>query len=139
VSDLMRLDQELARKAAELLGDTVKPDLRARMRSLPVMIQTSGLAATVAFLLSRAKGDDRENRDWKTAELILSDAAATAGIQITAGMPKSSLKTVADATPAKYVLAETRAIQLAIWLSRLADALVERPASPDSPDSPEGS
>jgi CRISPR type III-B/RAMP module-associated protein Cmr5 len=136
VSDLMRLDQELARKAAELLGDTVKPDLRTRMRSLPVMIQTSGLAATVAFLLSRAKGDDRENPYWRTAELILSDAAATAGIQIAAGTPKSSLKTVADASPAQYVLAETRAIQLAIWLSRLADALVERP---DSPDSPKGS
>jgi CRISPR type III-B/RAMP module-associated protein Cmr5 len=127
----MRLDQELARKAAELLGDTVKPDLRTRMRSLPVMIQTSGLAATVAFLLSRAKGDDRDNPYWQTAELILSDAAATAGIPIMSGTPKSSLKTVAAASAAQYVLAETRAIQLAIWLSRLADALVERSDSPE--------
>lgn len=131
MSDLMRLDQELARKAAELLGDTVKPELRTRMRSLPVMIQTSGLAATVAFLLSRAKGDDPNNPYWKTAELILSDAAETAGIRITPGTPKASLnKVAADASPAQYILAETRAIQLAIWLSRLADALVERPDSP---------
>jgi len=128
MTDTMRLDQDLARKAAvELLRGKVDGELRTRMRSLPIMIQTSGLAATAAFLLSRAKIDGNNDPYWRTAELILVDAATTAGIQVVAGEPKKSLAAVANASPAQYVLAETRARLLAIWLSRLAQALAERP------------
>ena len=128
MTEAMRLDQDLARKAAQLLMQgKVDNELRTRMRSLPVMIQTNGLAATAAFLLSRAKADDSGDPYWRTAELILADAAAVAGIRVTANEPKQALKAVADASPAKYLLAETRARLLAIWLSRLAQALAERP------------
>lgn len=137
MTDALRLDHELARKAAQSLGDKVEPELRTRMRSLPVMIQTSGLAATVAFLLSRARKQDSSDQYWRTAELILLDAATTAGIQVKEGEPNRSLKAVAGASPAQYVLAETRARQLAVWLSRLAQALAERPQRRDGQDGDE--
>lgn len=134
MTDLMRLDQELARKAAQSLQDTVDPVLRSRMRSLPVMIQTSGLAATAAFLLSRAERKNADDAYWRTADLILTDAAGAAGIAVTPGRPEEALALVAGAIPAKYEVAEHRARQLAVWLSRLAQALAERDRSTSDRD-----
>jgi CRISPR/Cas system CMR-associated protein Cmr5 small subunit len=93
------------------------------MRSLPVMIHTSGLAATAAFLLSRAKTETPNDPYWCTATLILDDAAAQAGIAHQPGMPKETLRAVAEAGDDRYLIAEARARLLAGWLSRLAQAL----------------
>jgi len=126
VTDAIRLDQLLARKAAQLLDGKVDPELRTRMRSLPVMIQTNGLAATVAFLLSRRKAKDGKDAYHRAARLILDDAVEAAGITVKSRDPERMLADLAEATPAKYMLAETRAQLLAIWLARLAQALAER-------------
>ena len=129
MTDLMRLDQDLARKAAQSLPTKVDPELRTRMRGLPVMIQTSGLAATAAFLLSRAEAKNDKDAYWRTADLILTDAAEAAGITVPSKQPEKALAEVVKADPARYELAETRARLLAIWLSRLAQALAERERS----------
>jgi hypothetical protein len=126
VTDAIRLDQALARKAAQLLDGGVDAELRTRMRALPIMVQTSGLAATAAFLLARRKTKDGTDPYGRTARLILNDAAEAAGIEPRSDDPERLLAQVAGASPAKYLLAESRARQLAIWLARLAQAFAER-------------
>ncbi|MGH3842088.1 MAG: type III-B CRISPR module-associated protein Cmr5 [Pseudonocardiaceae bacterium] len=117
-----RIDQGLARVAATMLRDQhVKPDLRTRMRGLPALLQTSGLAATCAFLLSKAKKHDRTDAYWLTAKTLLDDAADAVGISPD-GDPNVTLEALSRATGAQYVVAETRASMLAMWLSRLTQA-----------------
>lgn len=139
MTDAIRLDQLLARKAAQLLDGKVDPELRTRMRALPVMVQTSGLAATVAFLLSRRKTKDGTDPYDRTARLILNDAAEAAGIAARSDNPEKLLAEVAAASQAQYLLAEARARLLAIWLARLAQALAERSRpDPDNSQLPPG-
>ncbi len=56
---VQRIEQNLARTAADLLPDTITKELRTRYRALPVMLHSSGLAATYAFIAAKANGDDR--------------------------------------------------------------------------------
>lgn len=117
-----RLDHGLARAAADALRNrVVDPELRTRLRGLPAMLQTSGLAATCAFLLSKAKGHDPKDAYWLTAKTLLDEAATEAGLQADAD-PRRTLDTLSRTTGRQYVMAETRAAMLALWLSRLAQA-----------------
>jgi CRISPR type III-B/RAMP module-associated protein Cmr5 len=117
-----RIDQGLARAAAEALRDQVVHDeLRTRLRGLPAMLQTSGLAATCAFLLAKAKDHNRTDAYWLTAKTLLDEAAGAVGIDPNPD-PNVTLDTLSRATGLQYVMAETRAAMLALWLSRLAQA-----------------
>jgi CRISPR-associated protein Cmr5 len=116
-----RLDQELAVLAAQALPPTVDKTLRSRMRSLSPMIQASGLAATCAFLLSRAKRQASADPYWRTAKALLDAAAAAANVRVDSD-PRMTLDNVVRATGHQYLMAEARAAALAGWLSRLAAA-----------------
>ncbi|MGQ0776556.1 MAG: type III-B CRISPR module-associated protein Cmr5 [Pseudonocardiales bacterium] len=119
-----RVDHGLARVAAAALRDrVVDPELRTRMRGLPVMLQTSGLAATCAFLLSKANDHDRQDAYWLTAKTLLDEAAKAVGITPNPD-PNRTLDALSQADSQQYVVAETRAAMLALWLSRLAQAKV---------------
>jgi len=118
-----RVDHGLARAAANALrNQVVNAELRTRMRGLPAMLQTSGLAATCAFLLAKAKNHDRTDAYWVAAKTLLDEAAQAAGIESDPTDPNRTLDAVSQATGSQYVLAETRAAMLALWLSRLAQA-----------------
>jgi len=117
-----RVDHGLARAAADALRNrVVDPELRTRMRGLPAMLQTSGLAATCAFLLSKAKDHDPNDAYWLTAKTLLDEAASAVGVQPDPD-PRTMLETIARMTGQQYVVAETRAAMLALWLSRLTQA-----------------
>lgn len=117
-----RVDHGLARAAAAALRNrVVDAELRTRLRGLPAMLQTSGLAATCAFLLSKAKVHESKDAYWLTAKTLLDEAASAVGIQPDRD-PRSTLDTITRATARQYVIAETRAAMLALWLSRLAQA-----------------
>jgi CRISPR type III-B/RAMP module-associated protein Cmr5 len=117
-----RVDHGLARAAADALRNrVVDSELRTRLRGLPAMLQTSGLAATCAFLLSKAKDHDPKDAYWLTAKTLLDEAASAVGIQPDPD-PRIMLETITRATGQQYVTAETRAAMLALWLSRLAQA-----------------
>ncbi|HKR49618.1 MAG TPA: type III-B CRISPR module-associated protein Cmr5 [Pseudonocardiaceae bacterium] len=119
-----RVDHGLARAAANALRDQdITDELRTRMRGLPAMLQTSGLAATCAFLLAKAKNHERSDAYWLTAKTLLDEAAGAAGIDPNPD-PNLTLDALSQATGPQYVLAETRAAMLALWLSRLAQAKV---------------
>jgi len=120
-----RVDQGLARVAAAALRDrVVDSELRTRMRGLPAMLQTSGLAATCAFLLSKDSDHDRKDAYWLTAKTLLDEAAKAVGIVPDPEDPNRTLDALSHADSQKYVVAETRAAMLALWLSRLAQAKV---------------
>ena len=65
-----RVDQAAAGIAFRILGETVRPELRIRMRQLPMRLRGSGLAATYAFVLSKAdpQGDELERAYHRLAE-----------------------------------------------------------------------
>jgi CRISPR type III-B/RAMP module-associated protein Cmr5 len=122
-----RVDHGLARSAATALrGRVVDDELRTRMRGLPALLQTSGLAATCAFLLSKAKPPEPgahkpADAYWLTAKTLLDEAAGAVGIDPDSD-PRVTLDKLTQATGQQYVMAETRAAMLALWLSRLAQA-----------------
>lgn len=116
-----RIDKMLAAKAADALPDEVGKELRTRMRALPTMIQTSGLAATCAFLLSRRKNNNEQDPYHRTAVEIMQVAAKAAGIEPDRD-PNVTLTRLSQASGHQYLVAETRASMLAMWLSRLAQA-----------------
>ncbi|MGH4020381.1 MAG: type III-B CRISPR module-associated protein Cmr5 [Pseudonocardiaceae bacterium] len=120
-----RVDHKLARAAADVLRDQkVDAELRTRMRGLPALLQTSGLAATCAFLLSRVKEHKPTDAYWRTAKTLLDEAARAIGVDPDPD-PRAALDKLTQVTGQQYVLAETRAAMLALWLSRLAQAKAE--------------
>lgn len=125
-----RIDQKLAVAAAEVLPAEVNKELRTRMRGLPVMIHTSGLAATCAFLLSRAAKPELADPYYATAMAMLK-AGADAAREPVDDDPNVTLTRLAAAPGHKYLLAETRARELALWLSRLAQARYRGEANGD--------
>lgn len=115
-----RVDQGLAAAAADALCELdITDDLRTRMRGLPVMLQTSGLTATCAFLLSKVKKP--EDSHWITAKILLDEAAKAVDFDQHPD-PHVTLDAFARETGLKYVMAESRATMLALWLSRLTQA-----------------
>lgn len=116
-----RLDQLLAVRAAEVLPAEVSPVLRTRMRGLPVLVHTSGLAATCAFLLSRSERPEMTDPYYHAAMAMLTTAAEAARLPVGKD-PHVLLDSLVRARGHQYLMGETRARELALWLSRLAQA-----------------
>ncbi|WP_017622013.1 type III-B CRISPR module-associated protein Cmr5 [Nocardiopsis chromatogenes] len=139
MSGAERIDQELAAIAYEILPEKVTKEVRTRMRQLPSRLRGGGLAASYAFICARAnesKADGSKN-DSKAqlgrAYGLLADKIAQrladqrilgkAGDTMTR---QQCLRHLADATPMEYARASAEIDALAIWLSRLSDALWDR-------------
>lgn len=107
--------------AAALRGVTVDAELRSRLVGLPVMLRTSGMTATCAFLLSKG-ADAPAYRVAATA--LLAEAARTLGDDPddAADDPVAMLERVATLPPQQYLTVELRVGALATWLSRFARA-----------------
>ncbi|MFI5592854.1 type III-B CRISPR module-associated protein Cmr5 [Amycolatopsis sp. NPDC051758] len=118
----MRLDRDLAVAAARALPDTVDKDYLTVIRTVPVMLHSSGLAAAAAYLLSRVRptSDDGPDRYARVSQALIEDAARFVGIAAT-GPPLPILDALL-ADEATYRLAERRARGFAVWLARLAAA-----------------
>jgi CRISPR/Cas system CMR-associated protein Cmr5 small subunit len=125
-----RVDQGMAAAAARALEPvTVNKELRTRYRQLRVMLHSAGLAATYAFIASKAGGGDGES-----AGLAGAYRAAATGIRTqladTGLLPDAENMTVRDVMrelgamdPVRYARASAEAAAFAGWLSRLADAV----------------
>lgn len=121
----IRVDQQLATTAAAALGGRrVDKEIRTRLRGLPVLLQTSGLAATCAFLLAKADRQDDRDPYWATAKILINDAADQVGLAAD-NDPRRRLELLSAADGQQYLIAETRASMLAMWLARLAEARYE--------------
>jgi CRISPR type III-B/RAMP module-associated protein Cmr5 len=117
-----RVDQHMAAAAGRMLPPTISESLRTRYRQLPVMVRTSGLAATVAFLV--AKSDEKElGRAYRlVADGIRAYLEHNHDFGGALAGNEALLTELASMPPAGYARAAAEVELLAGWLSRLAEA-----------------
>lgn len=128
MSRAVHIDQDLVGIAAEILPAKVGPEVRTRMRQLPSRLRGGGLAATYAFICARA--NEKKDGELTKAYGLLADRiaqrVAAKGLLREAGESLSRddlLRLLATATPSEYARVSAEIDALAIWLSRLSDAL----------------
>jgi CRISPR/Cas system CMR-associated protein Cmr5 small subunit len=129
-----RVDQGMAAAAARFLPDNVDKELRTRYRQLRVMLHTAGLAATYAFIASKAGDADGETAPDGPDKLARAYRDAAAGIRARlAGLGVFSrdagpmgvrdfMTELGGMDPVRYAMASAEASAFVGWLSRLADA-----------------
>jgi CRISPR/Cas system CMR-associated protein Cmr5 small subunit len=128
---LRRLDQGMAVAASRALPAVVDPDTLTRLRQLPVLLHTAGLAATLAFLDAKSgQGTPLEQAYQNTAAAITDRVAARLGIE-PAPTPHAMLATLGGLGAVDYQLASSEAQAFAGWLRRIAEgrATPSRPGS----------
>ncbi|MFE1100410.1 type III-B CRISPR module-associated protein Cmr5 [Nocardiopsis alba] len=124
-----RVDQAAAGIAFRILGEQVNRELRTRMRQLPMRLRGSGLAATYAFVLSKA--DPRGDRLAQAYHRLAAHVAEQiADRQLLSGTsrkmtPHEFLRALSEADVHDYARVSVEVEILAVWLSRLAEALCE--------------
>jgi CRISPR/Cas system CMR-associated protein Cmr5 small subunit len=130
----LRIDQGMAAAAAEALPADVDRELRARYRQLRVMLHTAGLAATYAFIASKAKdtdgmgqgGPDRLAAAYQSAGEAIRKRLATRKMFPGGAEPRNARQVLTELgkmSQVEYARASAEAAALIGWLSRLADAV----------------
>jgi CRISPR/Cas system CMR-associated protein Cmr5 small subunit len=121
-----RIDQGMALAAAEVVPRVVDPELRTRFTQIRVMLHSAGLAATYAFIASKAKDDGDLGAAYGKVEHVLRDRLRALGVLTgdVGGMSaKEVLTALGELGAADYARASADAAAFAAWLSRLANAL----------------
>ncbi|HET9975614.1 MAG TPA: type III-B CRISPR module-associated protein Cmr5 [Streptosporangiaceae bacterium] len=129
---MARIDQGMAAAAAAALPGQVDKELRTRYRQLRVMLHTAGLAATYAFIASKAKDPDEGSGAADKARLAAAYQDAAKGI-VSRLFPANAehmsardvLRELGCMDPVRYARASAEASAFAGWLSRLADAVYQ--------------
>jgi CRISPR-associated protein Cmr5 len=118
---MSNLDQERARQALndiETVGrdtDVENADYGSLARSLPMMLQTNGLAQTLAFL--------RSNSSSKPHHRALNNhLSGWLNRTVGSGRTGDFLDWIVDQLPPVYRHAGNEAIEFSIWLRRFAEA-----------------
>jgi CRISPR/Cas system CMR-associated protein Cmr5 small subunit len=130
-----RIDQGMAAAAAEALPPEVGSELRTRYRQLRVMLHAAGLAATYAFIVSKAKDTDPLAGPGQQDKLAAAYQTAGEAIRkrlltrkmFPGGAEPANVREVLMAlgrmNQVEYARASAEAAALVGWLSRLADAV----------------
>ncbi len=129
-----RVDQGMAVAAARSLPDNVDKELRTRYRQLRVMLHTAGLAATYAYIASKA-GDgvdettpdsaDKLARAYRDAATGIRARLADLGVfsrDVRAMGVREFMTELGGMDSVRYAMASAEASAFVGWLSRLADA-----------------
>lgn len=112
----------MAATASRMLPPTVTARLRTRYRTLRVMCHSSGLAATYAYVASKASGDDALAEAYRMVRDGIGD-------QVLPGHgddPRAVLQTLGTMGTVSYLAKSAQATALLGWLARLADAVVKQ-------------
>ena len=129
-----RVDQGMAAAAARLLPDKVDKELRTRYRQLRVMLHTAGLAATYAFIASKAgdtddaatpAGQDSLARAYRDTAAGIRAQLADLGVFSSDVRQMGVLEFMTELggmDSVRYARASAEASAFVGWLSRLADA-----------------
>jgi CRISPR/Cas system CMR-associated protein Cmr5 small subunit len=126
-----RVDQDMAATAAGMLrppGELTDADrkaLRTRYQQLRIMLHTAGLAATYAFVASKAGGNGALERAYAEAAKGIRERLAS--LHLLPGGPaqldaREVLQEFGRMDSMQYARASTEAAALMGWLSRLANA-----------------
>jgi CRISPR/Cas system CMR-associated protein Cmr5 small subunit len=124
---VVRIDQGMAAAAVAALPAHVTKDLRTRYKQLRMMLHTAGLAATYAFIASKAGGPDSAGTEgaYRKAAAGIRDQLAALGLltgEVQALGVRDVLGQLGGMDPVRYARASAEATAFAGWLSRLADA-----------------
>jgi CRISPR type III-B/RAMP module-associated protein Cmr5 len=122
-----RVDQGKAVAASRHLPAKVNRELRTRYRQLRVMLHTAGLAATYAYIASKAKetsgGQDELAKAYQETrsgiQVCLNDAGLLEDEKATA---RDVLAQLGRMGTVEYARASAEVAAFLSWLSRLADA-----------------
>jgi CRISPR-associated protein Cmr5 len=126
-TQVRRIDQTMARAAARLLPPTVSKELRTRYRTLNVMVQTAGLAATYAYVASKAGGTGELETAYRMVGEGIRDHLEQRGLKpATVSDDRGMLEYLGGMDLHDYTRASAEVAALTRWLSRLADALYQR-------------
>ena len=129
-----RVDQGMAAAAARALPDEVDRELRTRYRQLRAMLHTAGLAATYAFIASKARDADEDGTGNGQGKLATAYRDAAAGIRarlsdlslspgdVRQMSVRDFMAELGGMDPVQYARAGAEASAFVGWLSRLADA-----------------
>jgi len=122
-----RIDQGMAVEASRALPDKVTGELRTRYRQLRVMLRTAGLAATYAYIASKAKdggnGQDALAAAYQDARKgILTRLKAAGLMPDNQSSNRDVLTALGQMKPVEYARASAEVAAFMSWLSRLADA-----------------
>jgi CRISPR/Cas system CMR-associated protein Cmr5 small subunit len=133
-----RIDQGMAAAAAKVLGADgskeveVTRELRTRYRQLRVMLHTAGLAATYAFIASKAGDADAAGggeKELARAYRKVGEAIRErlSGLRLFPGDREPAdvlavMDAFGDMDPVAYARASAETAAFVGWLSRLADA-----------------
>jgi CRISPR type III-B/RAMP module-associated protein Cmr5 len=125
---VLRVDQGMAAAAARVVPPEVDKELRTRYRQLRIMLHTAGLAATYAFIASKARdaGRDPLATAYQKAGEAIRDRIAGLGL-----LPgdvrelRDVLARLGEMGAADYARASAEATAFTGWLSRLGDALYQ--------------
>lgn len=133
-----RIDQRMATAAAAILpGDEdLTGELRTRYRQLSSMLHSAGLAATYAYVASKAGdpsehglkgayGRVREGLERRLEEIGLL-AETTEGLRV-----RDVMTRLGNMGPVEYARASAEAAELVEWLSRLANAVIAEKGTAD--------
>ncbi|MCK9874108.1 type III-B CRISPR module-associated protein Cmr5 [Nocardiopsis dassonvillei] len=132
MSDVKRVDTQMAALAYQVLGEEVTGEVRTRMRQLPGRLRGGGLTATYVYLHNHSgTGNDVERAYGALARAI---ADHVAGHRLIPGGPAQMTPTVflqqlTTISPTTYTRISLQIEALAGWLSRLATALAPPPPS----------
>ncbi|GEM_PF-5406356 len=129
---MRRIDQGMAAAAARVVPAEVKPELRTRYRQLRAMLHTAGLAATYAFIASKASQaeDDQLGQAYRDVAAAIRDRLAGQGfVSADTTGHRDVLAALGALGPADYTRASADVAAFVGWLSRLGDALCEEGGS----------
>lgn len=134
---MRRTDQGAALAAGRVLPTTITPVQRRRYRTLRVMIRTSGLAATYAFIAAKAgpatpaaDTDDTVASAYRTVLDHVTTHLTTVGLRDSAMHPVDVIAWLGNLSTDQYARASNTVNELLTWLSRLADATPDRKTDP---------
>lgn len=123
-----RIDQEMAVAAADALPEQVTGDLRTRYRQLRIMLHSAGLAASYAYIASKAGDPDAPGLPGAYGKVALTLRERLVKLRLLAGQADDLgtpevMRQLGGMDPVTYARASAEAAALVSWLSRLASAV----------------
>jgi CRISPR-associated protein Cmr5 len=118
----------MAVAAVEALPEKVDGDLRTRYRQLRIMLHSAGLAASYAFIASKAGDPDAGGTAGAYGKVAVALVKRLAAKGSLSGDPDDLstvdvMRQLGAMSPADYARASAEAAALVSWLSRLASAV----------------
>lgn len=136
---LKRIDQKMAVAAADALPEQVTGDLRTRYRQLRIMLHSAGLAASYAYIASKAGDPEAPGLPGAYGKVAYALRKRLVELRLLTGQADDLgtpevMRQLGGMDPVIYARASAEAAALVSWLSRLANAVAAENGLPEEGD-----